>query len=128
MLSWSGTKLKESDPNAAQLGALDIDAVGTGLGTAGLAHGAELIAFADAIAGFDEARLKDARNRLLSAAGPSLMIDAAAVAANFEMMTRVADSTGARFPADQLEQRVGMGVRLGVVMSSGLHGSHAAEG
>ena len=33
------------------------------------------------------------------------MVDAAAVAANFEMMTRLADGTGARMPADVLEER-----------------------
>ena len=32
------------------------------------------------------------------------MVDAAAVAANFEMMTRLADGTGAAMPAERLER------------------------
>ncbi|MFM8312033.1 MAG: hypothetical protein ACKOAZ_09050 [Ilumatobacteraceae bacterium] len=56
---------------------------------------AELLAFTDAIAGFDDSALAAARSALELAAGSEFMIDAAAVAANFEMMTRVADGTGA---------------------------------
>ncbi len=60
---------------------------------AGVPHGAELIAFVDAIiAGDDEAAT--ARARLTNALGPEAMVDAAAVAANFFMMTRIADATG----------------------------------
>jgi hypothetical protein len=32
------------------------------------------------------------------------LVDAAAVAANFEMMTRLADGTGAAMPAERLER------------------------
>ena len=42
------------------------------------------------------------------------MVDAAAVAANFEMMTRLADSTGARLPAAVIEERAGAIGALGV--------------
>ena len=38
------------------------------------------------------------------------MVDAAAVAANFEMMTRLADGTGAAMPAERLA-RLGSGDR-----------------
>lgn len=64
-----------------------------------LAFESELLAFTDAIAGFDAAALEAARAALADAAGEDFMVDAAAVAANFEMMTRVADGTGARFPS-----------------------------
>jgi hypothetical protein len=55
----------------------------------------ELHAFVDAAAGWDGAALAEARDRLVAAAGEAFMIDAAAVLANFEMMNRVADGTGA---------------------------------
>lgn len=47
--------------------------------------------------GLDEEATVQARAALVAAAGAELMVEAAAVLANFEMMTRVADGTGARF-------------------------------
>jgi hypothetical protein len=71
-----------------------------GAGSLGLPHERELVRFASAAAGFDEVALRDARAQLVDAAGEAFMVDAAAVVANFEMMTRVADGTGARFPSE----------------------------
>jgi hypothetical protein len=61
----------------------------------GLEHGAALVALAEAAVDGDPALLAHARERLTSATGAEFMVDAAAVIANFEMMTRVADTTGA---------------------------------
>ena len=97
MLSWSS----HEDGTPA-----DVSAVATGEGDAGLPHGAVLLAFADAIAGCDDGALAVARDRLEADAGEAFMIDAAAVAANFEMMTRVADGTGAKFPVAECLVRV----------------------
>ncbi len=36
------------------------------------------------------------------------MVDAAAVIANFEMMTRLADGTGARIPQDRVDASAGI--------------------
>lgn len=105
MLSWSST---ESGSPA------DLAAIAAGEGDAGLPHGAELVAFAEALARFDSNALTAARERLVECAGEAFMIDAAAVAANFEMMTRVADGTGARYPEDSAAARDAIGVRLGV--------------
>ncbi len=105
MLSWSST---ESGSPA------DLAAIAAGEGDAGLPHGAELVAFAEAIARYDDGVLATARERLVACAGEAFMIDAAAVAANFEMMTRVADGTGARHAADSAGQRTALGVRLGI--------------
>ncbi|CAN5559392.1 hypothetical protein BH10ACT2_BH10ACT2_19220 [soil metagenome] len=96
MLSWSST---QSGTPA------DIAAIAEGTGDAGLPHGAELVAFTDAVAGLDEAALVAARAALVSCAGETFMLDAAAVVANFEMMTRVADGTGARFAEQGADQR-----------------------
>ncbi len=88
MLSWSGQTSGD---------VVDLTSIATGLGTGGVPFGAELLAFAEAIAEWDDEELAETRERLCAAAGEPFMIDAAAVAANFEMMTRVADGTGARF-------------------------------
>jgi hypothetical protein len=105
MLSWSSTDAG----NPADLTAL-ID----GDGDAGLAFGRELIAFADGITGYDDDALARARAALVVAAGEAFMVDAAAVAANFEMMTRVADGTGARFPPESSAGRTALDERLGI--------------
>ena len=105
MLSWSSS---ESGTPA------DLDAIAQGAGDGGLPHGAELVAFAEAVARWDDDALAATRERLVSVAGEASMIDAAAVAANFEMMTRVADGTGARFSAAVTAQRAGLVARLDI--------------
>ncbi len=105
MLSWSST---EAGTPA------DLAAIAEGAGDGGLPFGAELVAFAEAVGGFDDAVLAAARERLAAAAGSEFMVDAAAVIANFEMMTRVADGTGARFPAETAVHRVALDARLDI--------------
>lgn len=65
--------------------------------TVGVPHAAELLVFASAATSpaRDQTALMVARERLASAMGEAAMVDAAAVVANFEMMTRLADGTGA---------------------------------
>jgi hypothetical protein len=106
MLSWSSQQTTG--------GAADLSAITAGQGDAGLPLGRELLAFAEAIAGFDDDELASARSQLVDAAGQAFMIDAAAVAANFEMMTRLADGTGARFPDDPQGHRSGLDATLGI--------------
>ena len=103
MLSWSS--IKSGTP-------ADIAAIADGGGDAGLANGAELVAFTDAAAGVDDAALVAARSALVAAAGQTFMIDAAAVVANFEMMTRVADGTGARFAEAGADHRAAISDKL----------------
>ncbi len=106
MLSWSS----HQDGTPA-----DIDALASGSGDAGLPHGAALMAFVDAAAGWDRDALAVAREQLVAAAGEAFMIDAAAVVANFEMMTRVADGTGAKHTPETVAARTELAVRLGMV-------------
>lgn len=106
MLSWSS----QQDGTPA-----DLDALASGDGDAGLPHGALLMAFAEAAAGVDDAALAQAREALVAAAGEAFMIDAAAVVANFEMMTRVADGTGALHGADREANAAALATRLGMV-------------
>jgi hypothetical protein len=73
---------------------VDVRAVAGADGAAGVAHGAVLCALAEALVGEDDAELARARNAALSALGPAGLVDAVAVASNFERMVRIADATG----------------------------------
>ena len=75
----------------------------------GIDCGAELVAFADAIAYRKAEDLADSRKRLLDVGGAEVVVDAAGVAANFQRMVRIADSTG--IPVDDMEMEVGKEVR-----------------
>ena len=69
----------------------------------------ELTAFAEAVASFDESRLRQERQRLLDAAGAEVLVDAAGVAGNFQRMVRIADSMG--IPVDANDNEVSNQVR-----------------
>ena len=66
-----------------------------------MAHGAELVAFAEAIVTGDQT-LAQSRTTVVETLGPEAMVDAAGVASNFERMVRIADSTGIEL-GDRLE-------------------------
>lgn len=59
-----------------------------------VAHAGLLLAWADATSKGSEADVAAARERLVQAAGPAAAVDTAAIMANFERMTRIADATG----------------------------------
>jgi hypothetical protein len=105
MLSWSSTKAGAE---------ADLAALAHGVGDARLPLGAELVAFTEAVGAGDDAAIARARAVLADAAGNEFMVDAAAVIANFEMMTRVADGTGARFPDDTTGSRTALADALGI--------------
>ena len=50
--------------------------------------------FAEAMVSDDANALVRSRQRILERLGPEALVDAAAVASNFERMVRIADSTG----------------------------------
>jgi hypothetical protein len=77
-------------------------------------HGPLLVGLVDAVLRDDPDAAEGARARLAHAAGPAAVGDAVAVIANFEMMTRVADSTGARLPPERLGSTQSERQRLGV--------------
>jgi hypothetical protein len=109
MLSWSGHT--EGDE-------IDLAALGRGEAGTDLPLARELHAFAAAAVGHDDAELTQCREALLDAAGgddaaTAVMVDAAAVVANFEMMTRLADGTGARFADDVSADRAALADALG---------------
>jgi hypothetical protein len=93
MLSWSSTETGQH---------LDLTAVAEGRPGVGLEHGDALLRFASACGGTDDEELNAARAKLVAETDELFMVDAAAVAANFEMMTRLADGTGAAMPEERL--------------------------
>ena len=84
-------------------------------------HGSELLAFVDAVVGGDPVAGDSARAALAAAAGGAAIIDAAAVLANFEMMTRVADATGAVQLPERLATLVEVRERLGLDRFDSVH-------
>lgn len=82
----------------------DIDAAAKGV-----QFGAELMAFAEAVANGDDLALRNSREDLLAVAGGIVLIEAAGVAANFQRMVRIADSMG--IPVDNMDTELGQSVR-----------------
>ena len=105
MLSWSGNE---------QGVEIDLATVRKATGGANVKFARELLDFATAATELDGVVLVKARNGLIASAGVAITIDAAAVIANFEMMTRLADSTGARMPEEVVAQRLGVATVMGV--------------
>ena len=62
--------------------------------TSGVAHGAILLAFAEAMVGHDDVALTHVRHAVIEVLSPAALVDAAGVASNFERMVRIADATG----------------------------------
>lgn len=100
MLSWSSN---QSDAE------VDLRAIGAE-GDTLVPLGGQLVRFATAAADAraDATELDAARADLVAVGGRDVMIDAAAVAANFQMMTRLADGTGARYPESRLDAMAGI--------------------
>jgi len=80
----------------------------------GVAHARELLAFADAAVSFDPETTAQARDALLACTDEAAMIDAAAVIAGFNGITRIADATGIPLEdakaADTASWRVALGI------------------
>jgi hypothetical protein len=87
---------------------------GAGADDGGVAHGQQLLALAEAMLDEDEGRLASARARLIAAAGPAAFVDAAAVAALFNAIDRVADATGTPLEPSKREDSAGLRGRLGI--------------
>lgn len=70
--------------------------------------------FVAAVTGDDAVRAEAARSLLVERFGIDWLIDASAVVANFEMMTRLADATGARMRPDQIDAAAPIRAALGL--------------
>ena len=105
MLSWSG---KEQGVE------IDLANVRDATGSANVKFARELLDFATAATELDDGSLVSARQALIENAGLAITVDTAAVIANFEMMTRLADSTGARMPEEVVANRLSIATTMGV--------------
>lgn len=95
--------LRESAPEGGE--GYDLASVmGLGDGDGGIAHGAALIAFSEAVIGGGEAELSAARAAVTDTLGAAALVDAAAVAAIFDAIDRVADATAIPLEAQKLKQ------------------------
>ena len=115
MLSWSGTEQ-----------GMEVDLVSVQAATGGVAvnFASELVSFATAATNYDtsddtsndndDSALATSREALISTLGLDATIDVAAVIANFEMMARLADSTGARMTTDTVINRADIAAAMGV--------------
>ena len=75
----------------------------------GIEYGGELNAFVDAFMNHDPGELNKAREALVNTLGAAGMVEAAAVAGNFQRMVRIADCIG--IPVDEFRFQASEAVR-----------------
>ena len=80
----------------------------------GINCGRELNNFVDAFISHDPQQLAEARNTLAAAMGADGMVEAAAVAGNFQRMVRIADCIGIPIDEARLEMSTGLREELGL--------------
>lgn len=85
-----------------------------GEGDGGIPNGALLGRFAAAAIGDDAAVLADLRGEVAAALGDAALVDAAAIVATFNAITRVADSTGIPIDEARIEPSAGLRRQLGI--------------
>jgi hypothetical protein len=75
----------------------------------GVAHGARLVAFTEAVMANDRERMASPRRTLIGLLGDEAFVDVAATIAAFNVVDRVADATG--IPLDPLMRVMSVEVR-----------------
>jgi hypothetical protein len=75
----------------------------------GVAHGARLVAFTEAVMAGDSARMDAERRALIGVLGEEAFVDVVATIAAFNVVDRIADATG--IPLDPLMQAISVDVR-----------------
>ena len=75
----------------------------------GVEHGAELIAFTDAVMGKDEMEIARTKARLQAVLAPKSFVEVAATIAAFNVVDRIADATG--IPLDPMMLAMSADVR-----------------
>ena len=89
---------------------VDLGAVNGGeRGDGGVAHGARLVAFTEAVMGEDDERLAEERTALRAVLTPGAFVDVAAVIGSFNVVDRIADATG--IPLDDMMRAASEEVR-----------------
>ncbi len=92
---------------------VDLNAVMEGGVDSGIVNGRELVAFAEAIVAREANGVARAREQLLKVVNEAQMIDAAAIASNFQRMVRIANATGiglgrAELATEELRESLGI--------------------
>ncbi len=85
-----------------------------GKGDGNIPHGALLVAFAEAVLGTDDKRLGDIRADIRRKMGDAALVDAAGIAATFNAIDRVADSTGIPLEDAKAESTADFRAELGI--------------
>lgn len=88
--------------------------IGQSDGSGGIAEGALLNEFAEAVCADDEARTAAARRAIATRLGPAALADAAGVVAGFHGFPRIADATGIPLEAQKAEMSAGLRAELGL--------------
>jgi len=83
-------------------------------GDGGVAHGARLVAFTDAVMGADEAALVREREALRAVLSQGQFIDACAVIGSFNVVDRIADATGIPLDPGMVQMTAGVRAELGL--------------
>ena len=89
-------------------------ALGDDAGDGGVPAGRQLLEFAEAVLDDDAGRLTAARTACREAVGDDGLVDAAAVAAQFNAIVRIADATGMYLDDAVLEDTASVRAELGI--------------
>ena len=92
----------------------DLTVLTNGSGDGNIRHGALLVAFADAVLGGDDTRLSAIRTEIRTKMGDAALVDAAAIAATFNAIDRVADSTGIQIEEAKADVTADLRSALGI--------------
>ncbi len=93
----------------------------------GIPHATLLIEFAEAVLDPDENRIARARKAVAETMGEAALVDAAAVAGNFNAIDRVADSTGIPLEPEKAAMTEDFRSALGINDFGKARSSEAAE-
>jgi hypothetical protein len=92
----------------------DLNLLTGGGGDGNIPHGALLVKFAEAVLGGDDARLAAVRSEIRAKIGDPALVDAAAIAATFNAIDRVADATGIPIEDNKAESTADLRTALGI--------------
>lgn len=83
-------------------------------GDGNIPHGALLVQFAEAVLGSDDDRLAVVQSEIRARIGDAALVDAAAIAATFNAIDRVADATGIPIEDNKAEVTADFRAALGI--------------
>jgi hypothetical protein len=92
----------------------DLTLLTGGSGDGNIPHGALLVKFAEAVLGDDDARLAAIQSEIRTSMGDAALVDAAAIAATFNAIDRVADATGIPIEDNKAEATADFRAALGI--------------